>query len=741
MALAAPLGRAAGQAPPVARGVVVSAIGQAPIEGARVAARRAGTAVTTDPLGRFQLALGSLPDTLAIAAIGWRPDTVVVTGVSARLVVGLARAAAVVSDLMVTAASPLSLDPSAITRWQMPPAAVRAVPPAVEPDVFRSLALIPGVSFTSPFSARPMLRGYDAQDVATRIDGFELPNLYHLGRVFSSFPADAAERVAVAAGPGPAGEGGSTAGAIEVSGRSGWTDGFHAGGGLSLGSIGAFAGGGGPGLRYFGAARALHLAAVDLIPGASFPYHFEDLYGSLVFGPVARPRARITLFASRDQVGDSEDESLGWSNLLAGGRWRPIDAPRVTLEITGSATRFAERGQAVPSLHGAPADFRNGFSKVTGTAELAVLAGRSRLGAGLAVGWRWVTNLVAAADRPSAGAVPTASTRLDRPEAALWLDGARLLGRVTMRAGLRAELADRHAWLEPRLHLQWPVASRSVLTAALGRTARAYHLLSDARSEPDLDFFELWVTPNDTIPRARVDHATLDFQTELRPVVVRLSAYLSRGRGIGEIRPESDQRFRSLEFVRFGETRTRGLEAQLSLRGGPDHPQALSLSYAYSRSERSWGQGRVRWAQDRRHQLRLFGQTRLGRLRLFGALDAATGMPLTPFAAQVRPELPGGTIPGAEPDPGRLLIYGPENSAATSGTFRVDAGATLGFGGPDQSRWLVGVSVVNLLFGAVAPIGDRGEGTVATDRAGRPTPYRRLVDLPPIPTLTLRATF
>ena len=689
-------GRAAGPAlaqHPI-RGVVVGSIGETPIPGARVLARRRGASATTDGLGRFGLDLGPLPDTLLVTAIGWRPDTVpVAAGPAGVLQIRLERTPTVVSDLIVTGAAP-SLDLSAQTRWAMAAEAARSVPPAVETDVFRALALIPGVSFTSPFSARPMLRGYDAQELASRIDGFEVLNLYHLGRVFSSFPAEAAEQVTVAAAPGSAEDGGSAVGAIDVTGRSGWADRWHGGGGLSFGSIGGYAGGGGPGVRVFGAARTLHLKALDLLPNVSFPYHFEDFYGTAVVGPVERPRGRVTIFASQDRVDPNDHEGLDWYNLLAGSRWRIVDGSRTTVEVAGSGARFAEHGREVPTRHGSAADFENAFSRLVASLHVTTFGERTRFATGLTLGWRQVENHVAPTDRDGLlAAVPTSRTDLGRGEGAVWAEATRRFGAWSWEVGLRADLAASLVALQPRLHLQWSLGRRTVLSAAAGRAARLHHLLSDARSEPDLDFFEIWLTPDDTIPAARVDHAVLDLRTEIPPFLLRVSAYASRGSGIGELRPESDQRFHRFEFVRFGRSRTRGLEAQLAVRGGAERQHSFSVSYTYARSERDWGEGWVRWAQDRRHQLRVFGQSRLGRLRVFGALDAATGMPLTPVVAEAVAALPGGAADGPIPLPTASPVYGLENSVGTSGTFRIDGGATLGFGGRRHERFLVGISV------------------------------------------------
>ena len=160
------------------RGSVVRAHGRIPIVNASIVAKRAGGATTSDRLGRFSIRLGDLPDTLVVAAIGFGPDAVALTALPDQpLTIALADAPVVISDLIAVASADLPLDLASQNRWEMSIDAARSVPPAVETDVYRALALIPAASFTRPLSARPMIRGYDAQEVTTRIDGFEVLNL------------------------------------------------------------------------------------------------------------------------------------------------------------------------------------------------------------------------------------------------------------------------------------------------------------------------------------------------------------------------------------------------------------------------------------------------------------------------------------------------------------------------------------------------------------------------------------
>ncbi|MEZ4457831.1 MAG: TonB-dependent receptor plug domain-containing protein, partial [Gemmatimonadales bacterium] len=612
-----------------------------------------------------------------------------------------------------------------------------------EPDVYRALALVPAVSFTSPLSARPLLRGYDAGEVTTRIDGFEVQNLYHLGRLFSSFPADATEALTVTAAPATSALGGSIAGLIDLTGRSGRDDGFHAGGSWSYGSLSAYAGGGSERVRYFGTARVFYWKSLELVPKLDVPYHFADLYAGAVIGPADRPRARVTAFATQDRAGKrTEGDFLDWNNVLIGARARVLDAGATSVELTGSVNRVVQLGENVPGLtQGDFADLRNAFGRAALGAEVVHVASRSRFVAGVQLGSRSIENSIGVSDDQFrfgvASPFPTTDLETVRTEFAGYASVSRRVGALTVEAAGRIDAAGAVHRVQPRLHARWQTG-RVELSAGWGRTSRLHHFVAEARSEPDFDYLDFWLPAGDSVPVASADHLTLDANVDLAPFVLRVSAYRSRASGVGEIRPAWDQRLGGFDYFRFGDGRTRGLEAQLAFRGGPGSPHSLSVSYVLSRSERRWSGEWVPWTLDRTHQFRGFGQWRRGRLTMFGALDVASGWNVTPVTYyQVPTDPPGGQRTGLFVPP----VYGPENSAATAGTFRLDGGIALTFGGPRRNRFTFGVSVINLLATAAAPIVADGSGSRIRDDAGRLTAFARIVNLPPIPTLTLRLDF
>jgi len=736
-------------------GSVVAAEGATPIAGATIATLRSKLAVASDRLGRFSLTLTAFPDTIVVSAIGWRPDTVpLAANPEDGLTVRLSRAALIMADLLAVAAPSRRLDLAEHGQWTMPLAHARTIPPAVETDVFRALTFVPAVTFSSPLSARPSIRGYDAQDVATRIDGFEILNLYHLGRIFSSFPADAAEAITVSTAPYPANHGGSIAGIIDITGRTGQLDRFHAGAGWSYGSLSAYAGGGGAGIRYFANARLFYWKALDLVPNVKVPYGFEDLYAGAVFGSPERPRGRVTVFATQDRAGNVNQRSyLHWDNLMTGGRWRILDHGAASLEASASVARFTQRGEDVPGLYSiASTNIRNQFSRSAAGLDFLASSATSRVAAGLGLGWRSVANRIVESTPAPSGfdrapfEFPAADLETARLEVGGYLNLTRQLGPATIEAAVRLDAAASRQTIQPRLHARWALNQRVELSAAAGRTSRLYHVLSEARSEPEFDFLDFWLSSSDSIPAAIVDHGSIDLRLDLSPVVARLSLYRSDGNGLGELRPSYAQRPTSQPLFRFGRSRTSGVEAQLALSRSDGALESASVSYVLARSQRRWGDDWVPWALDRRHQFRGFAQVRTGGWAWSGALDLASGLPITPIAYTLPPAGVPGIPPGTTAS-GRAAtppVYGVENSAATSGTFRFDVATQFSFGGPGRSRFTLGVAVINLFGTAVAPFGDffsHAVGDYATDPSGSPLPYRRLFNLPPIPTVTIRADF
>jgi hypothetical protein len=724
MTLAAALGIATlAEAQTLVRGTVTEKGRDAPIAGALISARGAGVSVTASRSGRFVLSVPT-PDTLLIAAIGYLPQTAFVSGTDpVALTIELIRSPVPLSDIMVSAPR-TGADLETLGKWTAPREAMRAVPFAVETDVFRSLSLVPAVTFSTPLSARPLVRGYDAGSSTLRVDGFEVINLYHIARAFSSFPAEASERVSVSSAPQGSSQGSSLNGVIDITGRSAESEALSGGAELSLGSAAGWLGRN-QSPRWFGAGRIAALSITNAaVPGQVFPYGFGDLYGKLLL-----PKGgQLSVFLTRDKLG-SRDDGTGadWGSALAGTRWPLLARGATLIEASASASAFqldVENLQIASRI----TDVRNRFGRVTAGFDASHRIGGTRIGAGIALGYRSISNRIAERSAAPAGGV---DLRLDRPEPSGYLEASHTVGGVTVEAGIRADSDGSQVAVQPRFRLGFSPAPQVTVGVAAGRNARLFQLVSDPLSEPDLDFVEYWMGAGERgIPVPVVDHLSAEVTATSGLIHARMSLFASRGRGIAELVPEGERFPGDTTRFRFGRSRTMGAELQVGIRGTERRSSSLSLTYVLSASERNFGSGWMRWRMERRHLVRLLGQTRIStRWTLFGAVEAATGTPFTPVDRIIyiqRPDDP--TFVAAAFLPGR------ENSARGGGTLRSDLGARFSFGGPGRTRMALGLSVTNLGFGAVAP-------TVFEPVPGPRVSYKRLFDLPAIPTATLRIEF
>lgn len=725
------------------RGSVTTGETGAPIAGAVITTAHSQRSATSDRLGRFTIWADRLPDTLRIAFIGYSPDTLVVNVVpDSPLRITLARAVISLSDVIVTAPPAGDLDLGSIGRWELPLSAVRAVPPAVETDVLRALTLVPGVSFTSPLSARPLIRGYDASESSYRVDGFELIAPYHIGRIFSAFPADAAQQVAVTSAPERVNQGSALAGSIDITGKAGTLDTTGGGANLSLASSSAWLGGGSS-VRWFSAARLVYLQAIELASNVEVPYGFQDAYANATLMRDGQRIGQLTVFGSRDHLADRDKgQGMDWTNILVGVRGTALSRRRTSLEFSAAATRFANDVINIPA-RSSQLDLRNRFARVETGLDLTVQTRRSRVALGVATGWRLIANRII----PREGDEFVATDRsLRRLESSAYAEWSQNLGALALSLGARADVAGSSSIWQPRARLRFPVSSSLTAGLSLGRTGRLFHLVSDPQSEPDIAFYDFWLTAGeDGVPIPAVDHATADLTLTRGVVSGRVSGFVSRAHGLVELRPSTDQDAEALNQFRYGRGRTWGLETQVALRGSAARASSISLTYVFSGSSRSWGQGSwTPWAQDRRHLLRLLGQMRLsGHWTLFGAFEAISGTPLTPIEQVVQVHRPGDQPDFPVGEVG--YVYGRENSARSGGTARADLAASYGFRGLWGSHMALGISVINLGFGPVAPVlscGIHGCGDGAVEaRTASGVEYHRAFDLPAIPTVTLRMEF
>ncbi len=200
----------------------------------------------------------------------------------------------------------MAIEPSVITvrRSQF-----TATPTVGEPDVFRTLQNLPGVSAPNDYSGELFIRGGNSDQNLIMLDGAVVYNPYHLLGLAGAFNPDIVEQVNLSLGGFSARYGDRLSSVIDVQTRSsngGETGGF---GNFSLMSskltvLGRLH----PKLNWIiSGRRTYHDVAARLFVGKQVPYYFYDFYGKLIFTPDKNNLLYFSSFYSRDQFHHSDE--------------------------------------------------------------------------------------------------------------------------------------------------------------------------------------------------------------------------------------------------------------------------------------------------------------------------------------------------------------------------------------------------------------------------------------------------
>lgn len=718
----------------VLRGHVRARAGQAAVSGALVRLRQAGQQGLSGHDGAFVLAWPIHPDTVIVTAIGFLPDTIPLTDVFAdTLTVSLREAPLWLSDLVSGATATGLLASGESGPWHVAGNALAALPAAVEPDVNRALALVPGVSFSSLLSARPLLRGLNADDGSYAIDGFEAINLYHIGRFFSAMPGLAVDHVDVRFMPESADLGGTTAGQVNVVGRPG----THPGSGdveYGLGALSASAGAASADghSSLFVTGRTVETSLLNqVLSDQHVQYDFNDLYAKAQADPLGVP-ATVSLFTSADNVtpepavANPTDATMHWTNTLVGIRTDLVQRPGLAIAASVAYARHFEQSRQIPA-RGNLVDVLNDLSTIT-----------AQLSGGAELGRRFTARFgMMALDRNLKNditpAVPSSVLRIaesaQRVEPSGYGDLEFHAAALTATAGVRVDHADSATVVQPRLALRLAGRHESWLSLSVGRSARLFHVVSDARSEPKYSYYDFWLLAGTHgIPAATMTSAALSGAGSIGRVRMRVDLYGSLGDGEVDLKPQLTPSEAGSIF-REGRSRVRGADVS-AITDDAAGRWSFAASYGYSVSERDWGEGWVPWVNDRRHEVRLVGLRRVGRsLRLATSIDLQSALPFTPIASWYLPSVPGGV----------REVDGPEMSGRGLPWLRIDASIVKQFAGPWHSRWEAGLSIGNVSLGDQAARTDSLEYHPPTQTwSAQQAPLFRL---PVVPSLLIRASF
>jgi len=214
---------------------------------------------------------------------------------------------------------------------------LKLAPSMVEPDLFRSLAALPGVVSVSDFSSALYVRGGSPDQNLVLLDGVTVYNPYHLGGLFSTFNLDALSDAELHAGAFPAEYGNAVSSVLDVEMKQGNSERYSGKWDLGLLTTKLMFEGPLPRGSFLLAGRRTYIDAVTWTigklasdPNIRLPYYFYDLQAKANFDLSARDRLTLSGSSGDDVIYLNDSFSkvdFRWGNYTLAGKWRHIFSP------------------------------------------------------------------------------------------------------------------------------------------------------------------------------------------------------------------------------------------------------------------------------------------------------------------------------------------------------------------------------------------------------------------------------
>ncbi len=573
---------------------------------------------------------------------------------------------------------------------QVETALIKELPTVLQPDVFRTLKLLPGIKTASDYSSNLYIRGGSPGQNLILLDGTTVYNPTHFFGFFSTFNPDAIKDVELYKGAYPVEYGGRLGGVVDIRNKDG--NRRETGGGLSVGLLASRAyiegpyGGEGDAAdgSYMVAVRrstlepvlaALRRTNTDGIPDA---FSFYDVNAKINYDAGPDDNLSLAVYGGQDYL-DLQFQNAGrfdidYGNQTISADWTHLFGNQAfsTLQVTGS------RYQSTPVANIANTRFEqtNGVNDVSVNADIEYTPSSAHTVKG---GAEW--SLLSFQLQESFDGSVTFDQDLRSQQAALYVqDTYEPVADWTLEAGLRGSyFQNGDFWrLSPRLSVEYSLSSSVRLQAAYGR----YHQYLTLETSQLFTGFDTWLMSDEGVPPASGDQLALGVTTQFG------DGWRAEIEGYGRTMPglfredpfsSGDAGVPYAERFQIGDGRAYGLEVLLRRETGDF---TGFLSYTLGRTERRFpninetATGAPQYytpKYDRTHDLTLVANYRLtDAWRLTGTFSYSTGQPYT------RPEQQFSAVesPFESSTSEQTVLISPFNNARLPPYHRLDVGAT-----------------------------------------------------------------
>jgi len=391
---------------------------------------------------------------------------------------------------------------------------IKDLPPVIEPDVFRSIQLLPGVKAANDFSSGLYVRGGGPDQTLILLDETTVYNPSHFFGFFSTFNPDAVKDVRLYKGGYPANYGGRLGSVLTVFNKDGNRN--ETRGSVSLGLLASRISAEGP--TGFGSwmlafrrstlepALAVLRNTTDNVPDK---FYFYDINGKINIDATENDRLSLAFYTGTDNVlfpfGEDASIGLNYGNRTISGQWRKILSDKLFLKTTVTGSRYFNNPKF--SIGGTPFERDNDVYDISLKSDIEYIPNEKHT---ISAGF-WAGNLILKFndrfDRQE-----TFANRIQSNYASFYIQDEWTPGdRWIFNGGIRFNRFSEGDYfkISPRLSTEFRPNSSIRLQAAYGRY---YQFLTLITNEA-FSGFDLWLTTDDGVPPAFGDQFVLGAKT------------------------------------------------------------------------------------------------------------------------------------------------------------------------------------------------------------------------------------
>ncbi|WP_457653477.1 TonB-dependent receptor [Rhodocaloribacter sp.] len=618
--------------------------------------------------------------TLVVSYVGYeehRAEITLAPGERRRLDVALRPEGLVFEEIEVTAERESEEEVRRLGAARLETDVVTHVPAVLEPDVFRSLQLLPGVKAASDYSSGLYIRGGSPDQTLILLDRTTVYNPSHFFGFFSTFNPDAIKDVRLYKGGYPAEYGGRLGAVVDIYNKDG--NRRRTQGRVSLGLLASRVLAEGPYAKgsWMLAVRRSTLEPllavlrgqdIDGIPDA---FHFIDVNGKVNFDASGDDRFSLAFYAGRDRLdlplfADARLR-LGYGNRTGSLNWTHLFSQRLFSNFTFTASRYLS--EPTFDVGGTPIERENTVYDVSAKGDFEYIPNERH-----AVEGGFWAGLFTFRLRNRFDGEETLDKRTHTAYGSYYVQETwRPSPAWTLQGGLRANYFGEGQYfrLEPRFSVEHRPSDAVRLQFGYGRY---YQFLTLITSEV-FTGFDIWLTTDDGVPPAYGDQFVAGVKTSAgHGINVDVEVYYRNMEDLFELDPflPDAAGFDYADLFHFGEGFAYGGELFLEKTRG-----RLNGFLGYT-----FGVTRRRFPDlndfeffppkyDRTHELNLVANYDLTPTwRLTGVFTYATGQAYTEPASQYR------LIDNPFGSRRRDVLVSPFNRARLPAYHRLDVGAS-----------------------------------------------------------------